>query len=192
MQPTIPKTPITSRSEWHEQYFFTPFQQITVINPRSEDYNFTVEGRHFMVGAGSSQTFTGTIANVYLDMMTRILAQEDDKMEYLSDFNLMAAYFDKLIVDKIDLERQAEVVPQYLREVRESAATEQAPWQLLPPKPPVAPEPPKVQEAEEEVKEFEQGGSQYKSLKRKDGRLMFYKDNKLTSEAEFAKAVSML
>jgi flagellar basal body rod protein FlgG len=44
----------------------------------------------------------------------------------------------------------------------------------------------------EEVKEFELGGDKYKMIISKKGTRMYYKNGKMTSEAEYAKSASML
>lgn len=112
------------------KYWFPATQIITVVNPRDEDYKFTMvvdtglnaltgkpgtESRKYMVKAGDNQRFPGTIANMYLDQMTRLVAQDEDKIQHLIDFALRAEYYDKLIAGKEDLIQQTyEAKPDYL------------------------------------------------------------------------------
>lgn len=187
-----PSTPLTKK-EFNDKYWFSPMQLVTVVNPKAEDYRFMVELRHFIIKAGATESFPGTVANVYLSHMTRILAQDDERMEYLSDPNLMKQYYDQLIVDVEDLARQDTSVPAYLQHVPQHTIEqpkETPPWQSKT-EAPVMPPTEKV-EVKEDVKEFEQGGNKYKMTTDKNGKKMYYMDGKLTSEANYAKAASML
>lgn len=101
-----------------EKYWQTNTKIVTVVNPRTEDFVFQAvvevgvdmntgkmkaEPRHYRVIAGKTERFPGTIANMYLDQMTKILAQEEEKFQFLIDFALKAQYYDQLIVDIEDL-----------------------------------------------------------------------------------------
>lgn len=198
MQPTMTK------EDFWKSYWFTPFQMVTVINLKAEDYPFMVEGRHFVIRSGTKEKIPGTVANIYLSQMTRILAQDDDKMSFLSDFALMKQYFDKLIVDVENLVQDYDNTPTYLKQVPDhmkvSGEPETPPWQA-PVSAPVAepekveevsPEPKKANVVKGEVKEFELNGSKFKMIINKNGDSMYYKDGHLTSEAEYAKNASLL
>lgn len=196
MQPTTSMT----KDEFYKHYWFTPFQMVTVINTKTQDYPFMVEGRHFIIRSGTKEKIPGTVANIYLSQMTRILAQDDDKMNFLSDFSLMKQYFDKLIVDVENLVKDYDSTPAYLNKVPEhmkvNSSPETPPWQS--PNPPITEtvtspsEPEKPNVAKDEVKEFELNGDKFKMVTTKTGGSMFYKNGKLTSEAEYAKNASML
>lgn len=203
-------TQYETKKQWIDKYWFSPLQMITLINPRSEDYKFKVEMRHFIIRAGAQEQFPGTVANVYLSHMTRILAQEEDKMQHLSDWNLMAKYYDTLIVDVKNMMNDVDTEPEYMKHMPEHTLDkppETPPWQQngekasnvpeqpkAPETPPTPPQPPKPTSApaKAETKEFDYQGAKYKVVIAKDGRRMYYKDGKMTSEAVFSKAASML
>jgi hypothetical protein len=200
MQPTTSM----SKDEFYKKYWFTPYQMITLINPKSEDYNFMVEGRHFIIRSGTREKVPGTVANIYLSQMTRIMAQDDDKMSFLSDYALMKQYFDKLIVDVDNLVQDYDVTPAYLKQVPDHMKVqiekETPPWE----KPKAnelsneietgskSSDEPKSNVAKDETKEFELKGDKFRMVTTKTGGSMFYKNGKLTSEAEYAKSASML
>lgn len=180
---------------------------VTLINPQPEDYKFMVEMRHFVMRAGAQEQMPGTVANVYLSQMTRILAQQEDKMQYLADLNLMKEYYDRLIVDVKNMMPEANTAPAYLKQVpttMQGEAPETPPWQQdQAPQAPTTPMPEnnstmrdtlKTEDLKEtaEVKEFEHGGSKYKMVVNKRGGSMYYRDGKMISETEYAKTASML
>ena len=193
-----PESSLT-RKQFYEQYWFSPLQMVTLINPKAEDYKFMVEMRHFIIRAGAQEQMPGTVANVYLSQMTRILAQDEDKLQFLSD------YFDRLIVDVKSLMQEDNSQPAYLKQVPQSMigeAPETPPWQNKQVEAPSAIAEPNTTMRDtlkdtdlketEEVKEFELGGDKYKMLISKKGTRMYYKNGKMTSEAEYAKSASML
>ena len=205
MQP-IAQT-FNTREEFFNVYWFQPTDMVTLLNPQDKDYPFMVEGRHFIIKAGEQIQMPGTVANVYLSQMTRILAQDENKMEFLSDYNLMKQYYDRLMVDVKSMLQEVNNEPAYLSQVPQSMraeAPEVAPWQR------VAPDAPKTEveentsgmknkldktdlkEFKEETKEFELSGDKFKKITTKTGKSMYYKNGVLTSEVEYAKAASML
>ena len=205
MQP-IAQT-FNTREEFFNVYWFQPTDMVTLLNPQDKDYPFMVEGRHFIIKAGEQIQMPGTVANVYLSQMTRILAQDENKMEFLSDYNLMKQYYDRLMVDVKSMLQEVNNEPAYLSQVPQSMraeAPEVAPWQR------VATDAPKTEveentsgmknkldktdlkEFKEETKEFELSGDKFKKITTKTGKSMYYKNGVLTSEVEYAKAASML
>lgn len=212
-----------TKSDFHKLYWFSPLQMIEVINPAwaavegggfiSKDYQFTVEMRHYIILAGKTERFPGIIANVYLDAMARIIAQNEDRLGFIGDPNLKREYYDKLIVAVDNLAPEYDAGPAYLRNVTPASTVqpkdERPPWdpslgERATDVAPNAPEPmpnippPRVPEtqpakpAKDETREFELEGSKYKMIISKAGKSMFYKNGNLTSEAEYAKAASML
>jgi len=197
--------PMTKKEFW-EKYWFSTLHMVTLINPLPEDYRFMVEMRHFIIKAGAQEQMPGTVANVYLSQMTRIMAQNDNKMEFLSDVNLMKQYYDALIVDAKNMMPEDNSQPAYLAQVPQNMraeAPETPPWQA----PEQVQAPTSLPENDstmrdslketdlketEEVKEFELGTDKYKMIKSKRGNKMFYKNGKMTTEAEYAKSASML
>jgi hypothetical protein len=120
--------------EFVKKYYFDHLKMVTVKNPRSEDYIFgaTIEAgvdvatgklrseqRTYRVQAGQRERLPGPIANMYLDQMTKLLAQDQDKFRFLIDFALKAQYYDELIVDVIDLIATYQPLPQYLQKTEE-------------------------------------------------------------------------
>jgi hypothetical protein len=115
--------------EFNNKYWFPNTMLITVTNPRTEDYKFQTvvqtgmdmttgrmkeEPRQYRVKAGESERFPGPIANIYLDQMTKLVAQDEEKIHFLIDFSLKAEYYEKLIVSKEDLIQTYEERPEYL------------------------------------------------------------------------------
>lgn len=199
-----------TKEEFNKKYWFNSLQMVTVLNPKLEDWPFMVEMRHFIIKSGATERFPGVIANVYLDQMSKILAQDDDKLGYMADPSLKRLYYDKLIIDVEELVSDYSPTPEYLRNVPQSAQgtapSEKAPWEEnmerastvapnVAPAPPVsAPELPEEPEAppKPETKEFEVNGSKYKSVINKNGNAMFYKNGQMTTSAEYNRAASML
>lgn len=183
-----------TKKDFNDQYWFSPLQMITVKNPRPEDYRFMVEMRSFIVKGGGTEQMPGQVANVYLSHLTKELAQDDNRLEFLSDVNLMKQYYDSLIIDVVSLMPEDKSEPAYLTQVPDTMRATKAetpPWQnkteeVVPVEEPVAVKP------KEEVKEFEQGEDKYKMIVAKTGKKMFYKNSALTTEAEYSRAASLL
>jgi hypothetical protein len=208
--PPQTQIPLSPKEEFNRDYWFNSLQMITVINPKPIDWPFMVEMRHFIIKAGAQERFPGVIANVYLDQMTKILAQDDENLGYMADPVMKKVYYDKLIVNVESLINEIDKsIPEYMKNVSPTTlgqAAEKAPWDnsqgeraseivTAPIAPPATPEPPKAPDTapvKEETKEFELEGSKYKMIIAKDGRRMYYMNGGLTSEATYAKAASML
>lgn len=118
---------------------------MTVVNPRKEDFVFQAtsevgvdtstgkmkaEARTYRVKAGEHERFPGPIANLYLDQMSKLIAQDDNKFQFMIDFALKAQYYDDLIVDKESLINTYQPHPGYLDKPEE--ATETAPAAEVP------------------------------------------------------------
>lgn len=178
-----------TKDEFWKVYWFSPLQMVTLVNPKY-DYRFMVEGRNFFIKAGATEKMPGTVANVYLSQMTRIMAQDDDKMSFLSDFALMRQYYDKLIVDVENLIAEDRSQPAYLSNVPESmkgtGESETPPWQAE--KTVETPKHPK----EESTKEFELEGAKYKMTIDRNDKELFFRDGKRVDAAAYSKAASML
>lgn len=213
MNPDIKQLAPLTKKEFWAIYWFSPLQMVTLKNPKNVDYPFMVEMRHFIIRAGATEQMPGTVANVYLSQMTRILAQDDDRMEFLSDLNLMKLYYDQLIVDVKSMMPEDNSQPAYLKNVPDhmkAGAPETPPWQApaqsaIPPTnsqmtntwqapvkdAPKTTEAPKT-ESKEETKEFEFEGNKYKLVIDKNEARMFFKDGRRIGEADYARAASML
>lgn len=210
MQPTV--MPLTKEEFW-KLYWFSPLQMVTLINPKSYDFPFMVELRNFIIKAGAKEKMPGTVANLYLDQMTKIMAQDDDKLTLISDFAFRKLYYDKLIVDVESLIKEESTTPAYLKDIPDhlklDAKDETPPWQqpnkvensipetnsamtnTYDPTPPTAPGAPQPT-VTPKTSEFEFEGIKYKMVIDKNDKTMYYKDNKLTSAVEYSKAASML
>lgn len=117
-------------AEFWDKYWKKNTEIITVVNPRNEDYIFQamvdtgfdqiagkskIEARHYKVAAGGNERFPGPIANIYLDQMAKLIAQDEDNIQHMSDFALRAQYYDDLIVSIEDLIKSYEApTPDYL------------------------------------------------------------------------------
>jgi hypothetical protein len=117
--------------EFNRKYWFNTMQIITVVNPTPKDYIFQAvidagvdvatgrmraEQRQYKVPAGGTERFPGPIANMYLDQMAKLLAQQDEKFTLMIDLAHKAEYYDKLIVDMDDLMQSYQSLPQYQTE----------------------------------------------------------------------------
>lgn len=204
----VPGQQNITKDEWRQKYWFNSLQMVTVVNPTKDAWPFMVEMRHYNIEAGANERFPGIIANVYLDQMSKILAQNDDRLGFMADPNLMKIYYDKLIIDVEDLIQQASSIPAYLRMPAQpqTPSAERAPWDAsvgeratdVAPNPTVAPSfpeakaPEPVKPVEPQERSFEQDGNKYKMVVGKDGRKMYYKGSQLTSASEFNRAASLL
>lgn len=112
-----------------KKYWHTNTQIVTVVNPRSEDYVFQAttevgvdvatgrmraETRSYRVPHGGQERFPGPIANMYLDQMSKLVAQDDEKIQYMIDYALRSQYYDDLIVAVEDLIHTYTPFPEYL------------------------------------------------------------------------------
>lgn len=125
-------------TEFNDKYWYGNTKLVIVENPRDEDYVFrsvVSEGvdpmtgrmretaRTYRVKAHSSERFVGTIANLYLDQMTKLLAQDEEKIHFLIDFQLRAQYYDRLTVEVTDLIHDYQPVKEYLNGAEETEVT---------------------------------------------------------------------
>lgn len=100
------------------KYWHPNTEIVTVLNPTTENYIFQAtvdaavdmrtgrprpEARQYGVQAGGSERFPGSIANMYLDQMSRKLAQDENRLDRMVDFSERAKYYDQLTVDTEDL-----------------------------------------------------------------------------------------
>lgn len=218
MNPAEITTPIT-QDEWVKRYWFNTLQMVEVQNPSwfvasgpesadkpvTKDYVFMVELRHYMIKAGESERFPGVIANVYLDQMSKLLAQNDGNLGMMSDPNLKRRYYDKLIINVESLVAEHNQGPAWMANIPEASKVEVkdevAPWddsmeraREVAPSAPPAPivETPEAPKREPKNREFELEGIKYRLIVAKDGREMYYKGGKLSSSAEFLRAASLL
>lgn len=196
--------------DFHNSYWFNTLQMIEVINPLTYDWPFMVEGRHFVVKEGSKERLPGAIANIYLDQVSKIMAQDDDKLGFMADPNLKKLYYDKLIINVDSMVQEAFSVPGYLKPQPLNHG-ERAPWDAslgerasniprpIAPLAPALPTPPAPTEPDRQpgepkaaTKSFDLGEDKYKFITAKDGRKMYYKNGGLTNVAEYNRAASML
>lgn len=202
---------ILTKDEWNKRYWFNTLQMVTVVNPLTYDWPFMVEMRHFIIKAGGTESFPGVIANVYLDQMSKILAQNEDKLGFMADPALKKIYYDRLIVSVESLVQEQDNTPAYLKDVPQNARleapdNETPPWErastVVPPTtPPPVPDEPEVPSEEPTpenreiaitLSDFELDDTKYKLVIGKDGRKLHYKNGVLTTVAEFNRAASML
>jgi hypothetical protein len=116
-----------TREDFHKYYWFTSLQMVTVVNPTEEDYPFMVEMRHYMVKAGEKESFVGPIANIFLNHMSKKLAQDDNRLEMMADLTYLAASYKNLIVEVKDLAPQYDPSGDWQHRVRQSSM-EVPPW----------------------------------------------------------------
>lgn len=123
--------------QFNEKYWFKNTHVISVVNPRNEDYKFQAvidtgmnvatgkmeaSPRQYLVKAGGQERFIGVVANMYLDQMSKLIAQDEDKFQFMIDFALKAQYYDQLIIGIENLLEQniaLPEVPSYLEVAKE-------------------------------------------------------------------------
>lgn len=126
------------------KYWYPSTHVVTVLNPRVADYQFQatvnvgldmasgkpkVEPRQYMVKGGGKQRFPGPIANMYLDQMAKLIAQDDKNFGAFIDFTERAKYYDQLVVTTEDLIEQYHEFPQYKEEEKvEESKPEEVPF----------------------------------------------------------------
>jgi hypothetical protein len=123
--------------DFNDKYWFPNTKVVKVVNPRDEDFVFQstietgidittgkmrTESRKYRVAAGASEKFPGTVANIYLDQVSKLIAQDDDKIQFIIDFALRAQYYDKLIVGVDDILNTYQDFPTYLDNPAQVAA----------------------------------------------------------------------
>lgn len=108
------QAPILDEKSFYEKYWFDNSVHVTVSNPDTQDFIFKMvvaigidratgkpreEHKTFMVPAGGKERYVGSVANLYLDMMSKYIAQKEGKIADITDWKRRAEYFDDLIVD---------------------------------------------------------------------------------------------
>ncbi len=127
-----------TRADFNKYYWFSSLQMVTVVNPTEKDFPFMVEMRHYMVRAGEQESFVGPIANLYLNHMTKTIAQDEDRLEMLADVTYMASYYKQLIIEVKDLAPQYDPTNNWQHRMKQEGA-EVPPWvQAAPQTQPVA------------------------------------------------------
>lgn len=192
-QTTEQAAPITTDEEFNKKYWFSPEQLIVVRNPLTYNYNFAVEMRRYQVPANGQQQMTGFIANVFLDQVSRVVAQNQGQFEHMIDPALRAQIYDSLIVSVND------VMPQYIEEKAylkpQNTAPQSQPFAQLN----VAqsqPEPQnevvkQEQAPKQEDVAFEYDGAKYE-LKHTDGQPVYTVNGQPTTDNEFYRAASLI
>lgn len=206
-------TAASQRAQFIERYWFSSTQLVTVVNPTAEDYHFMSELRNFMVPKGGTEDYVGTIANVYLDQMSKNIAQRDDQLELIADYVYRTQAYDGLIVAVKDLAPQYDSIPDWQK--RAQAASDKTPhwmqgqaakpdpstppWeQAVAPVAPPATQPPRKEPAKQpvkpkaETKEFEYNGLKFKAVTDEAGNTTYTKNDMEISGADYLKAASML
>jgi len=177
-----------TKKQFYDKYWFTPFDMVKIRNIKSEDFRFMVEMRHFIIRANSELNVPGTVANVYLNQMTKILAQDEEKMHLLSDYNFRAEFYDRLIVETSNNMPVMDSTPEYLKRVPQEAKVSE----VKPMQPNQGNETVEQSKNEESTKEFTYENMTYKMITDKNGEKMYFRDGRRTSEAEYSKAASMI
>lgn len=109
-----------------DKYIFDNYVHVMVINPNTEDYKFTmmvetgidrstaktrIEKRTFLVKAASKESYVGSVANLFLEGITKQTMQQDKTFSQYNDFNARAKYYDKFIVAVDDPFNDSSFVP---------------------------------------------------------------------------------
>lgn len=108
---------VLDEKSFQDKYWFDNYVHITVLNPTIKDFVFQMmiqtgmdrdkgkpreESRTFRVPAGGRERFVGSVANLYLDKMSKLLAQQEENFGSIADWNARAKYYDDLIADRDD------------------------------------------------------------------------------------------
>lgn len=107
-----------------KQYEFDNYKTVTVVNPKNEDFNFLVEGKAYSIKAGSKKRFPGYIATLYIRKMAMILAQDEKKIQFITDNTLLETYYKRLIIGVDDLVGEHQAPDADSSFVPQSTATE--------------------------------------------------------------------
>lgn len=107
-----PQNPMDEK-EFANKYNFNNLKIVTIVNPTGDDFQFTITmetsvdvstglmqsaSREYVIKAGSKERLPGVAANLYLDQMSKKIAQEEEKFDLYPDFAQRALLYDSLIV----------------------------------------------------------------------------------------------
>lgn len=109
-----------------EKYDFNNFQVVDVKNPTDKDYPLIItmevgfdhaskrmktEKRTYVIKAGDHERLPGVVARKYLDEMSKLLSQKEDKFKLYVDWNMRAEYYERLIVPEGIEDRISDYTP---------------------------------------------------------------------------------
>ncbi len=116
-----------TQAEFNKFYWFSSLQMVTVVNPLPDAFQFRSEMRLYGVPAGGTESYVGTIANVYLDQMSKTIAQNKEQLELLADPTIRASYYKDLIIEVKDLNPQYDPTNNWQHRMQQAGA-EVPPW----------------------------------------------------------------
>lgn len=199
----------TSRLQFIEKYWFDNYQMVTVVNPFEGDVVFMHEMRNYVVKAGQDSRLPGAIANLYLELVARTMAQNDNDLGAIGDPAKCGAYYDKLIVKvessapeydtnstfSIGQSNKPVAAPvQPFQSENFTPPTEMSepipPLQSSEPQLPPAPQPSDLKPGES--REFMLGDDAFAKVMSEAGDLIYMKNGAPITVTDYAKAVSML
>lgn len=132
--------------QFTEKYNYDNLKMVTVLNPNSEDFPFSItmetsvdisngqmksETREYVVKAGEKMRLPGVAANLYLDQMSKLIAQQEDRFSLYPDFAERAKYYDDLIIEVEDLLGAFQNLPQYEEQTEEKEAIVETPFEQV-------------------------------------------------------------
>lgn len=81
-----------------KDFGWTEDQQVTVTNPTSEDFNFKVHGKDYMLAAGKTAKMPGFIAWLYVYGQASKVVQTEGKFARWNEEGFRKKYYDKFVV----------------------------------------------------------------------------------------------
>jgi hypothetical protein len=201
MSETINLTPLvqqqsTSRMQFIEKYWFSNLQMVTVRNPFDGDVVFMHEMRTYAVKQGTEARLPGTIANLYIDLVARTLAQNSKDLSAIGDPSRCAKYYDEIIISTEDSMPEYDTATGFAVKKNTPMPTPTQPFQAedfeMPGEKLATPEPAKETMKPGETKEFMLGEDAFVKAISEDGVEAYLKNGEPVDVTEYARAVSLL
>lgn len=132
--------------QFTEKYNFDNLKMVTVLNPTPNDFTFAItmetsvdisngqmksETREYVVKAGDKMRLPGVAANLYLDQLSKLMAQEEDRFSLYPDFAERAKYYDDLIIEVEDMLGAFQNLPQYEDQPVATTKDEEKPFEQV-------------------------------------------------------------
>lgn len=86
-------------------------QQVTVVNPTKDSFNFMVHNKEYTVGTGRTAKMPGYIAWVYVHKLATKMAVDDGNFDRWNEEGYRQEYYDKLVAGTDDIIQTVEVQP---------------------------------------------------------------------------------
>lgn len=179
-----------------EKYWFSNLQMVTVRNPFKGDIVFMHEMRTYAVKEASEARLPGSIANLYLDLVSRTLAQQADDLGAIGDPEKCGSYYDQIIISVEDSMPEYDTATGFAVKTKESTVAPTQPFQSEDFEPPALET--KVEQPRAETlkpgdtHEFMLGEDAYALVMGENDVRNYLKNGNPIEVGEYSKAMSML